>query len=125
MPFFLVVLNYQEAVTPAAKLELLVRHQGSLYLFNLLAYIVFGLVLTMLALALYERLSGETPALARVIAGWGIIWSSLLIASGAIANMGMEYVQILWFAWLGILLLRTRQEPALRAEAAPSAQLAG
>ncbi|MEN9938017.1 MAG: hypothetical protein RLZZ387_4596 [Chloroflexota bacterium] len=92
IPFFLVVLDYQGAVTPAAKLELLVSHQGSLSIFNLLAYVVFGLVLTVLALALYARLSGETPAMARVIAGWGVIWSCLLIASGAVANMGMEYV---------------------------------
>lgn len=92
IPYFLVVLNYQEVVTPAAKLELLVNHQGDLYLFNLLAYVVFGLGLTVLALALSHRLRGETPAMAHVIAGWGIIWSSLLIASGAIANIGMEYV---------------------------------
>jgi hypothetical protein len=30
--------------------------------------------------------------MARVIAGWGIVWSCLLIASGAVNNMGMEYV---------------------------------
>ena len=92
IPYFLVVLNYQQAVTSAAKLELLVNHQGSLSLFNLLAYVVFGLVLTVLTFTLYARFSGETPTMARVIAGWGIIWSCLLIASGTVANMGMEYV---------------------------------
>ncbi|NTU78385.1 MAG: DUF4386 family protein [Chloroflexales bacterium] len=92
MPYFLLVLDYQHAVDPAAKLALLVTHQGSLYAFNLLAYVVFGLVLTVLVLALHDRLTGETPAMARVVAGWGIIWSCLLIASGTASNMGMEYV---------------------------------
>ena len=92
IPYFLVVLDYQSVVDPAAKLALLVAHQGSLYAFNILAYVVFGLVLAVLALALYDRLKGETLAIARVIAGWGIIWSCLLIASGTISNMGMEYV---------------------------------
>lgn len=56
------------------------------------AYVSFGLVLTVLALALHDRLIGDSRPLARVIAGWGILWSGLLIASGTIANMGMEYV---------------------------------
>lgn len=96
MPYFLVVLNDQGVVDPVARLALLVNHQGSLYLINLITYVVFGLVLTVLALALAERFSDDTPAMARVIAGWGIIWSCLLIASGTVANLGMEYVAALY-----------------------------
>jgi Domain of unknown function (DUF4386) len=92
MPYFLLVLNYPNVNDPAAKLALLVNHQGSLYAFNILAYVAFGLVLTVLSFALYDRLKGETPPIARVVAGWGLIWSCLLIASGTIANMGMAYV---------------------------------
>ncbi len=79
-------------VDPGAKLSLLVKYQGSLYAFNLLAYVVFGLALTVLALALFERLKGEVPFLARITVGLGIIWSCLLVASGAISNVGMENV---------------------------------
>ena len=92
IPYFLLVLDYQGVVDPAAKLALLVAHQGSLYAFNLLAYVVFGLVLAVLALALYDRLKGDAPSMARVVAGWGIIWACLLIASGTVYNIGMEYV---------------------------------
>lgn len=92
IPYFLVILDYPSVTDPTAKLALIIAHQGSLYAFNLLAYVVFGLVLTVLALALYDRLTGEAPAMARVVAGWGIIWSCLLIASGTASNMGMEYV---------------------------------
>ena len=91
MPYFLVVLEYQRVVDPASKLALLVAHQGSLYAFNIFAYVVFGLVLTVLSLTLHDRLVGDSSPLARVIAGWGIIWSCLLIASGTISNLGMEY----------------------------------
>lgn len=92
IPYFLVVLDYQKQVDPATRLAILVNHQASLYIFNLLAYVVFGLVLTVLALILAARLSDHTPLMAQVIAGWGIIWACLLIASGTIANMGLEYV---------------------------------
>jgi len=92
IPYFILVLDYQSVVDPAAKLALLAKHQGSLYAFNILAYVVFGLVLTVLALALHGRLKSEAPAMSRVVAGWGIIWSCLLIASGTVNNMGMEYV---------------------------------
>lgn len=96
IPYFLLVLDYQGVVDPAAKLALLVAHQGSLYAFNLLAYVVFGLVLAVLALALYDRLKVDTPSMARVVAGWGIIWACLLIASGTVYNIGMEYVVSLY-----------------------------
>jgi hypothetical protein len=92
MPYFLLVLDYQNVTDPASKLALLTNHQGSLYAFNIFAYVVFGLVLTVLAFALYDRLKGDTLPIARLIAGWGIIWSGLLIASGTVSNMGMEYV---------------------------------
>jgi hypothetical protein len=92
IPYFLVVLDYQNANDPAAKLALLVKHEASLYAFNLLAYVIFGLVLAVLALALHDRLMGESATVARVVAGLGIMWACLLIASGTVANMGMEYV---------------------------------
>jgi hypothetical protein len=92
IPYFLLVLDYQGVTDPASKLALLVGHQGSLYAFNILAYVAFGLVLTVLALALHGRLKDETPLLSRVVAGWGIVWSCLLIASGTVYNMGMQYV---------------------------------
>ncbi len=92
IPYFLLVLDYQSVVDPAAKLALLVKHQGSLYAFNILAYIVFGLVLAVLAIALHERLKSETLFMSRVVAAWGIIWSCLLIANGTVYNMGMDYV---------------------------------
>ena len=92
IPFFLLVLDYPSAVDPAAKLALLVAHQHSLYAFNILAYVGFGLALAVLALALHDRLEACSRAMARVIAGWGIVWSCLLIASGTVSNMGMEFV---------------------------------
>jgi hypothetical protein len=92
IPYFLVVLDYQNANDPAAKLALLVKNEGSLYAFNLLAYMIFGLALTVLALVLHDRLRGENAPVARVVAGLGIVWACLLIASGTVSNMGMEYV---------------------------------
>jgi Domain of unknown function (DUF4386) len=92
IPYFLLVLDYPNATDPAAKLALLVKNEGSLYAFNLLAYVIFGLVLTVLALALHDRLMGESAPVARVVAGLGIMWACLLIASGTVSNMGMEYV---------------------------------
>ncbi len=92
IPYFLLAVDYQGAADPASKLALLVRHHASLYAFNLISYVLFGLVLAALALALHDRLRREAPGMSRVIAAWGIVWACLLVASGTVSNMGMEYV---------------------------------
>jgi hypothetical protein len=57
---FLFVLDYPSIVEPAQKVALLVDKQMVMYLTNLVMYVIFGVFLVVLVLALYERLSATS-----------------------------------------------------------------
>ena len=63
---------------------------------NLLMYVIFGVVLIVLALALYDRLKSGAPANMQVATAIGIIWAGSLIASGMVANAGIAPVVALY-----------------------------
>jgi hypothetical protein len=58
----------------------------------LVTYIIFGIVLAVLALALYARLKDGTPTLAQAATAVGLIWAFVLVASGMIFNAGVAAV---------------------------------
>ena len=93
---FLVVLDYPHIVEPAQKVALLVDKSIVIYLTNLILYVVFGIFLVVLALALYERLQAVASAAIRVATAIGLIWAGMLIASGMIANAGIVPVVALY-----------------------------
>ena len=92
MPYFLVFVKYQSAVDPAEKVALLVSNHDSMRAMYLVTYIIFGIVLAVLALALYARLKDGTPTLAQAATAVGLIWAFVLVASGMIFNAGMGAV---------------------------------
>ncbi|MBK9093303.1 MAG: DUF4386 family protein [Anaerolineae bacterium] len=96
MVLFLVVLDYPSITDPAQKVALLVRMQMVIFSTNLLMYVFFGVVLIVLALALYDRLKSGAPALMQVATVLGIIWAGSLIASGMVANAGIAPVVALY-----------------------------
>lgn len=93
----LIPVGYFDTDTdPIEKVAFLVDNQSIMYLFNLIIYVVFGVMLVVLALALYERLKGRTPALAQIATSFGLIWAVLVIASGMVANVGASVVIALY-----------------------------
>lgn len=92
MAFFLVVVDYLAVTDPLEKVALLAGNQTMLYVMNLLIYIIFGVFLVVLALALYDRLKAGAPALMQVATALALIWAGLVIASGMIANIGTAVV---------------------------------
>jgi hypothetical protein len=92
MPFFLFVVDYSSAETPLQKLALLLANQGSLQAMELAVYVVFGLFLVALAVALHERLKPGAEALMAVATPIALIWAGLLIASGMVFNAGVAPV---------------------------------
>jgi hypothetical protein len=69
-----------------------VDNQASLYIGNLLLFVGVGIFLIVLALALYERLKTDSPAIMQIATAIGLIWACLLIGSGMVANSGIETV---------------------------------
>jgi hypothetical protein len=93
---FIVVLDYPGITDPAQKVALLVEKQMVIFSTNLLMYVFFGVFLTVLSLALYDRLKSGAPALMQVAAALGIIWAGSLIASGMVSNAGIAPVLALY-----------------------------
>lgn len=67
---------------PAAYLAFLVENQTLLYVWHLIIYIVAGVFMVPLVLAVHERLTAKAPALAQMATAIGLIWAGLVIASG-------------------------------------------
>jgi SnoaL-like polyketide cyclase len=72
MPYFLIVVNYESLVGSAQKVAALVANQNSMYVMYLVTYVVFGIVLAALALALWKRLAGS-PSIAAVVVAEGAL----------------------------------------------------
>lgn len=89
---FLVVLDYASLTTPAQRVALNVDKQMIVFASNLLMYVVFGLFLIVLSLALYDRLKTGAPALMQMATAVGIVWAGSLIASGMVANAGLAVI---------------------------------
>jgi hypothetical protein len=92
MVFFLAVVDYASVVDPAQKMAILVDNQTMLYIMNLIIYVIFGIFLVILTLALYERLKAGSPAIMQTATAFGLIWAGLVIASGMTANIGTGVV---------------------------------
>ena len=92
MPFFLLLVDYNSAVDPVAKVASLVNNHSAMQVMYLITYVVFGIALSILALALYERLKPAAPALMQTATAVGLIWAVLLVASGLVWNAGMGAV---------------------------------
>jgi hypothetical protein len=92
MVLFLVVLDYPSITDPAKKVALNVDKQMVIFSTNLLMYVFFGFFLIILSLALYYRLKSGAPAIMQVATAIGIIWAGSLIASGMVANAGLDAI---------------------------------
>jgi len=92
MPYFLVFVKSQGVVDPLEKVALLVGNHNSMQAMHLITYVIFGIVLAVLALALHARLRDRSPILAQAATAVGLIWAFVLVASGMIFNAGMAAV---------------------------------
>jgi hypothetical protein len=92
MPYYLVFVKIQDVVDPLEKVALIVANHASMRVMCLISYVIFGIVLAILALALYARLRVRAPILTQTATAVGLIWAFVLVASGMIYNAGMAAV---------------------------------
>jgi len=74
---------------PVQKAAFLVENQATMYVWNLIIYVVFGVFLVVLALALHARLKTGSPGIMQTATTFGLIWAGLVIASGMVFNVGL------------------------------------
>ncbi|PKL27142.1 MAG: hypothetical protein CVV46_13220 [Spirochaetae bacterium HGW-Spirochaetae-2] len=92
MPYFLVVVDYLGATTPKDKVVLILENFPSMYAMYLVTYVLFGILLGVLALTLYDRLRMHAPIVMRIATAIGLLWASTLVASGMVFNYGMGVI---------------------------------
>jgi hypothetical protein len=93
---FLTILDPSGYHGHLQQVAFLADKQVASYIANLLIYVVFGVVLVVLALALHARLKDGSPAIMQTATAFGLIWAGLVIASGMIANIGNSTVVALF-----------------------------
>lgn len=89
---FLLVVDVSGVDDPMQRLELILENQSFLSILHLITYVVWGIFLVVLTLALYERLKAGSPAMAQVATVFGLVWAGLVIASGTLYNVGIANV---------------------------------
>jgi hypothetical protein len=93
---FLTVVDVAGVADPIQKVALIADNLVFLYILHLIVYVVWGIFMVVLALALYERLKTGSPALVQTATVFGIFWGCVIILSGMINNSGMENVANLY-----------------------------
>ena len=87
------VLEFPNAdASPTERYNFLSENYSILSLLNLTSYVLFGILLAVLVLAIYKRQSRFAPNVSRLSSIFGYLWVGLVIASGMIANIGLEEV---------------------------------
>jgi hypothetical protein len=89
---FLTVVNVSGVADPVQKVALMAENLAFLYILHLIVYVVWGIFMVVLALALYERLKAGSPAIVQVATIFGLFWACVIIISGMIHNVGMQNV---------------------------------
>ena len=83
--------------TPALeRLSFALEHKTRYQVWNLLIYVVFGLVLIPLTIAINQQFKSDSLLGSKATPVLGFIWSVLVIASGMITNVGLETVNTLF-----------------------------
>ncbi|MCK8060921.1 MULTISPECIES: DUF4386 family protein [unclassified Fusibacter] len=78
------------SITDGVKLvEFMRDHEVLMYAWITLLYVVFGIILVVLSLAIHEKLKVADVFLSKVATAFGLIWAGLVIASGMVHNVGM------------------------------------
>jgi hypothetical protein len=92
MPYFLLVVDYPSATTAADKVSLVVENYASMYAVYIVTYVLFGMAVGVLGLALYDRLVAAAPSMVRAATAMALLWSFALVASGMVFTYGMTTI---------------------------------
>jgi hypothetical protein len=70
---------------PGQVVAFLADNQAIMRVWYVISYLVFGVSLIFLSLALYERLKAGSPALVQAVTTFGLIWAVLVIVMGTLS----------------------------------------
>jgi hypothetical protein len=76
----------------AEKLAFVLERKAIFQFLNLFIYVIFGILLVVLIVALHERIKTKAGVLMQIASSFGLIWAGLVIASGMVASVGLDAV---------------------------------
>jgi hypothetical protein len=83
---------------PGQVVAFLANNQAFMRVFDIISYLVFGVSLIFLSLALYERLkTGSSPALTQAVTVFGLIYAVLVLVVGTLEISNLNTVAKLYF----------------------------
>jgi hypothetical protein len=89
---FLTVVDVTSVADPVDQIALMADNLSFLYIMYVVVYVIWGVLMVVLSLSLYDRLKGNSPAIAQIAAVLGVFWGCVIILSGMIHNVGMQTV---------------------------------
>jgi hypothetical protein len=81
---------------PGQVVAFLADNQAFIRVWYIISYLVFGVSMIFLSLALYERLKAGSPALAQAVTTIGLIWAVLVIVMGTLSINNLSTVVTLY-----------------------------
>jgi hypothetical protein len=90
--FFLLTPANFDTLSSTEKLHFLLDHKILFQTWIITIYVIFGIALVLLTIALNERLKIYSSPILQTATVFGFIWAGMVIASGMIANIGLDSV---------------------------------
>jgi len=87
---FLLIVGWPD--DPAEQVMVLREKQVSLHILYLIVYQIWAVFLVMLVLSLNKRFKKNLPVIMHVATAIGLMWATVVVASGMIFNIGMDNV---------------------------------
>ena len=81
---------YSETLDSEQRLIFLLENKSIYQAWNFIIYIVFGISLVVLVITINKQLKSASPTMLQIATALGLIWAGLVIASGMIANTGLQ-----------------------------------
>ena len=87
------ILAYPKAdATDIERVNFLSENYVMLSTTNLISYVLFGILLAVLVVSIHQKIKDNLPNFSILASVFGVIWVGLVIASGMIANIGLNSV---------------------------------
>lgn len=93
---FVLAPAMENAPSEVDKLQFILEHKSLFQIWNLLIYVLFGLLLVPLTIAINQPFGTDSLMASKVTPIFGFIWAGLVIASGMINNVGLDSVDTLF-----------------------------
>ncbi len=78
------------------KLAFVLNNKVLFQIWNLLIYVLFGIILIPLTIVINSKFNKKHLLVSKVTPVLGFIWSGLVIASGMVANVGLESIEVIF-----------------------------